>query len=611
MVTNIESTDLDFEAIRSRLKTYLAATDEFSDYNFEGSALANILDVLAYNTHFNALTANMAINESFLETAQLRSSVVTHALSLGYFPRSKSASRATLNLSLNASSYVGDAPDTITLPAGTKFTGTIDGVSYTFQTRQSYTGTNNGFGVYTFADDTGSEDILIYEGEEITRTFLVPSASDKRIYVIADENMDTDMVDVRVFENTSTSIFSFYENVQNAIRITNTSRYYILKEAPNGYYELQFGEETLGLSPTTGNKITVTYLSVSGSEANGARSFVPQSNVSIDGQSFPLTVVAVTNSIAGAEKQSIESVRVNAPLNYASQKRMVTKNDYQTLIQTTYPTLVDVAAWGGEENIPVDYGKIYISLEYPDSFDSAEKQAIEDGIRTDLITPLSTMSIRPEFVDPIDLYIELICRYDFNPNLTSLTSQATSNRIITEIQNYFSENLNVFEGIFRRSNLLSRIDDINESILSTAMEVRANRRFTPNLASRRSYDIYFPMELSAPDDKNYVITSSKFVFNSTVCSIQNLLNSNTLQIVNESGTVIQRNIGSYTASSGLVRIDDFLPSSILSGNDYIKISALPANPATIRPLRNYILKLDEDETIAVATIDYQNQRTTL
>lgn len=611
MVTNVESTDLDFETIRSNLKTYLAATDQFADYNFEGSALANILDVLAYNTHFNALTANMAINESFLETAQLRSSIVTHALSLGYFPRSKTSSRATVNLSLNLSSYVGTPPETIALPTGFKFTGSVEGVSYTFQTRQSYTATNNGFNQYTFVDDTGSADLIIYEGDEITRTFLVPSASDKRIYVIADDSVDHDTLDVRVFENVSTTTYVSYENIQHAIRITEDSKYYIFKEAPNGYYELQFGEDALGLSPSTGNKITVNYLSVTGEAANGVRAFVPQSNVSVNGQSFGLSVTAVTNSISGAEKQSIESIRLNAPLNYASQRRMVTKNDYQTLIQSTYPTLVDVVTWGGEENVPVDYGKIYISIEYPTSFGDDEKQVIKDSITNDLIAPLSTMSIRPEFVDPIDLYLELTCNFDFNPNLTSITSQATGDRITTEIQNYFSDNLETFGGIFRRSNLLTRIDDLSESILSTFMTVKMNRRFTPNLSTNRSYDIVFPVEIANPNSETYTITSSKFIYNSTVCSIRNLLGSNTLQIINESGTVIERNIGSYLAKSGTVRLDSFLPDSILNGIDYIKISAVPANQATIRPLRNYIIKLDEDLSRAIATIDYQNQRVTL
>lgn len=611
MVTNVESTDLDFETIRSNLKTYFAATDQFSDYNFEGSALANILDVLAYNTHFNALTANMAINESFLETAQLRPSIVTHALSLGYFPKSKTASRATVNLSLNLNSYVGTPPDTITLPSGFKFTGSVEGVSYTFQTRQSYTATNNGFNQYTFVDENESADLTIYEGDEITRTFLVPSASDKRIYVIADDSVDHDTLNVKVFENTSTTAYVSYENIQHAIRITDTSRYYIFKEAPNGYYELQFGEGSLGLTPSTGNKITVTYLSVSGEAANGVRAFVPQSNVNVNGQSFGLSVTAVTNSISGAEKQSIESIRLNAPLNYASQRRMITKNDYQTLIQSTYPTLVDVVTWGGEENIPVDYGKIYISIEYPESFTDTEKQAVKDDITNNLITPLSTMSIRPEFVDPIDLYLELICNFDFNPNLTSITSQATGDQIINEIQNYFSENLESFESIFRRSNLLSKIDDLSESILSTAIAVKMNRRFIPNLSLNRSYDITFPVEIANPSSEFYTITSSKFIYNSTVCTIRNLLGSNTLQIVNESGTVIERNIGSYSSSNGTIRLDSFLPSSILNGVNYIKISAVPANQATVRPLRNYIIKLDEDLSRAIATIDYQNQRVTL
>ena len=183
MVTDISSTELDFESIRTSLKNYFAADDQFSDYDFEGSGLANILDVLAYNTHYNALIGNMAINESFLETAQLRSSVVTHALSLGYFPRSRVSSRATINLSANLSTFGGSRPSTITLPAGTKFNATVEGVTYVFQTRESYSASDNGLGIYNFVDITGSTSLVIYEGTSVTRTFYVPGLSEKRKYL--------------------------------------------------------------------------------------------------------------------------------------------------------------------------------------------------------------------------------------------------------------------------------------------------------------------------------------------------------------------------------------------------------------------------------------------
>lgn len=612
MVTDVSSTELDFESIRTSLKNYFAADDQFKDYDFEASGLSNILDVLAYNTHYNALIGNMAINESFLETAQLRSSIVTHALSLGYFPRSRVASRATITLTANLSGFVGTRPATITLPAGTKFNASVEGVTYVFQSRGAWTGTDNGSGIYTFKDTSGSSNLTIYEGTSVTRTFYVPEASEKRIYVITDAKMDTETADVRVFANRSTTSYTSYSHIQDAIRIDSTSTYYLLKEAPNGYYELQFGDGTMtGLAPEAGNKITVEYLSTNGALANGARTFTPQSGITVEGQSFSLTATRVAVSNNGSDKQTSESIRLNAPLGYASQKRMVTTSDYYTQISSSYPTLQDVIAWGGEENTPVDYGKIFISIKYPDDTDSDTQTSIQNGIVNDLITPLATMSITPEFVEPIDVYLGLATTFDFNPNKTSLSLEATANAIINAKGNYFTDNLEKFGKIFRRSNLLSIIDDLNEAILSSAMTVTMNQRITPTLGVDKAYTVQFPVSIATADDVFYRITSSRFVYNSNICTIKNKLGSTQLQIVNESGVVIQSNIGSYDTGLGKVQIDSLNPTSIQGGVSYIKIIVAPASQSTIRPLKNYILNLDDGETTARGNIDYQNQRTSV
>jgi hypothetical protein len=232
MTTDIQSTDLDFAQIKESLKTFFEGKSQYADYNFEGAALNNLLDVLAWNTHYNALVANMAVNESFLETAQLRSAVVTHAQSLGYFPKSKTSSQATVRITTNLSSFVGNPPDTITLPAGTKFNAVVDGITYVFQTRQAYTATNDGLGSYSFVDATGSTNLKLYEGEEVTKTFFVPAADTQPIYVIPDDSMDTETVLIKVFENQNSSDFVTYTDLKDAIRITSTSQYYLMREAP-------------------------------------------------------------------------------------------------------------------------------------------------------------------------------------------------------------------------------------------------------------------------------------------------------------------------------------------------------------------------------------------
>jgi hypothetical protein len=613
VATNIESTDLDFDAIKTKLKTYFAADTQFADYDFEASGLSNILDVLAYNTHFNALTANMAINESFLETAQLRSSVLTHAQSIGYQPRSKTASYAKVTIQTNLTGFVGSRPGTITLPVGTMFTSIVEGVTYTFMTRESFTATDDGFGSYTFLDQDGSSSLKIYEGTSVTRTFLVPESSDRQLYVISDLDMDTSTADVKVFSNTSTSAFASYTDIQNAVRISNTSTYYLIREAPNGYYELQFGDGVLsGLSPTVGNKIIIEYLSTSGPDANGARLFAPSSSLNVQGQSFALTTTTITNASGGAEKQSIESIRLNAPLTYASQKRMVTTDDYRTLIQSNYPTLVDVAAWGGQDNRPsVDYGKVFISIKHPDGTDETAQIETENDIRTNLIEPLATMSMTPEFVDPIQTYMGLTTTFDYNPNLASVTVQAAADTISNVQSTYFTNNLEKFGKQFRRSLLLADIDETSNAILSSQMSVELNQRITPILGVSSQYNVTFPVEIATPDDVLYRIRSSRFTVNGTICYIRNKLSSTTLEIVSNTGTVIYNNVGSYTPSTGLVSIVALNPGSILGGVSYLKIFVTPANQATISPLRNYILELDAAETSVRGNIDYQITRVSL
>jgi len=608
MVTNIQSTELDFNSIKQSLKTFLAQKEEFKDYDFEGSGLSNILDVLAYNTHFNALTANMAINESFLETAQLRSSVITNAQSLGYFPRSYTSSSATVQLSLDLTTFSGTPPISITLPAGTLFTSVVENVSYTFQTLQAYTAENDGFDLYIFGDDDGNLESKLYEGVRKTQTFFVPRPEEKRIYVIGDEALDKNTIEVSVYDNSSSTNSVTYSNITEAIRIDSNTRFYLLREAANGFYELQFGvDNSFGQEPVTGNKIEVSYLTTNGEAPNGALSFSAQNSVTVGAQSFPLAVGVLSVATGGSEKESIESIRTLAPLNFASQRRMVTKEDYRALILANYSSVRDANTWGGEENDPVDYGKIYISLKFEDDIDNDSKETVKSDITKNLIAPLGTMSIDPVYVDPTTTYLGITTLFDYNPNLSSLTPRASATAIENEVVNYFDENLEIFGNSFRRSALLSRIDDLNEAILSSSMIVELNQRLELDLNVSKSYSLTFPVEIATPDDVNYRINTSRFIFDSKTCRIKNKLNSYTLQIVNEADEVIERNIGTYD-NNGTINIIDLNASSILNSLDYIKVFATPANQATIRPGKNYILELDTDNNNAIFNIDYQKNR---
>ena len=519
MTTTIQSTDLDFDTIKTRLKDYFKRQSEFTDYDFEGSALSNILDVLAYNTHFNGLTSNFALNESFLNTAQLRSSIISHAEALGYVPRSYSSALAKLTLSITIGS--SDRPTSIELPRNTKFTTSLNDVSYTFQTREKYVATPTTAGVYTFKTAEGSSDIPVYEGIEKTKTFFVGETTDTQIYVIPDLTIDTTTIRVRVFDTAVSPTFDTYTNINKATRITSTSTHYQIKEVPNGYYEIIFGDgTTTGKAPTAGNKIIVDYLSTVGPTANGASVFSTTAQV----EGVSLQHVTSAAAAGGSFREGIESIRQNAPLYFTSQRRMVTAEDYTSQILTNYGSFVDdVTSWGGQDNDPAIYGCVYVALKFKPDVDDATQLDVKNNIVRDLSDNFAVASIDTKFVDVSTSYLEILTTFNFDPDLTSATSSATETLMQDTINTYFSNNLQKFGRVFRRSNLLAILDDIDESILNTKMRIKIQKRFTPTLGVIRDYTINFPVEIGSATgmgSHERQVTSSRFTFNSKECTIR-------------------------------------------------------------------------------------------
>jgi hypothetical protein len=603
--TTINSSDLDFDTIKSSLKTYLQSKSEFNDYNFEASGLSNILDVLAYNTHLNGLVANFGINESFLNSAQLRSSVVSHAENLGYYPRSKTGSSATITLSV-ASTDTSTA--TLTLPKFSSFTADVDGTTYSFRTTEVYTAVNDGSGNFSFTTSAGSTSIPIKEGTEKTTTFLDGETTDDQDYVIPDENVDTTTLSVNVFDTTTSSSFDAYTNVNNSVRINTTSTVYIVREVPNGYYELTFSDGTiLGKAPSAGNKIEVKYLSSLGAAANGATTF-STSAVNFDSAitgDYTITATKVSESSGGAEKESLDSIKVNAPVGFATQQRMVTAEDYKAIILENYSSVLDdVAAWGGNDNIPAVYGRVYVSLKFKDGTTDSVKTETKGNIISNLTDNLAIMSIDTEYSDPVTSYLQLTTTFNFDPDQTNLTSQATETLIENTIQSFFNDNLNTFGTTFRRSNLLTDIDALSPAILNSKMDIRMQQRFTPTLNTSADYTIAFPQKIAAPDDVLHTVHSTPFTYNGVSAKLECKLTTNIVQIVNDTNsTVIVDNIGTFDSDTGTVSLIGFNVSAI-SGTE-IKITVRPANQSTIRPLRGYILSYDTSVSAASAILDTQ------
>ena len=605
MATTIQSTDLDFDTIKTRLKDYFKRQSEFNDYDFEASGLSNILDVLAYNTHFNGLITNFALNESFLNTAQLRSSIISHAEALGYVPRSYASALAKLTLTISIAT--ANRPTLITLPRNTQFTTSLDSVSYTFQTREVYTAAPDINGLYTFKTPEGSSEIPVYEGTEKTKTFFVGETSDEQIYVIPDLTMDTTTIRVRVFDTAVSATFDTYTNISKATRITSTSTHYQIKEVPNGYYEIIFGDGlSTGKAPVAGNKIVVDYLSTKGPEANGASIFSTTAQV----EGVNLVNVTSSQAAGGSFREGIESIRQNAPLYFTSQRRMVTAEDYSAQILTNYGSYIDdVASWGGADNDPPVYGRVYVSLKFKSDVDAATQLDVKSRIISELTNNFAVASIDTEFVDPQTTFLEIQTTFNFDPDLTSRTSGASQTLLQETINTYFANNLQRFAGVFRRSNLLTLLDDVDESILNTRMDIKVQQRLTPSIGLARNYQINYPVSLADISSTERIVTSSRFTFNSKTCSIRSRFNSTVLEIVNTADGIEVDNVGQYNPSTGRIDLVGFNPTAI--EGDAIKISAKPANQSTIRPLRATVLDIDTVASKATAVLDYQETQVAL
>jgi len=594
MATNITSTALDFDTIKNSLKTYFAQQPEFSDYNFETSGLSNILDVLAYNTHFNGLTANFATNEAFLNTAQLRSSVVSHAEALGYRPRSRTPSSSSLTLYVNLSG-VANRPSSITLNSEWEFNASNESETFKFITDKNYSAVDDGNGLYSFTDVNGNSNIKVFQGEFKTKTFIVDDTAENQIYVIPDESLDTGKITVNVYDTPTSTKFTSYYFLDTALTVDSTTAFFDIKEAPNGYYEINFGDgKSFGKSPAIGSKVVVRYFSSRGTDANGCSGFKSANSYVLNDVNYPVNIQTQKSSTEGYEKETIESIRKLAPLQFASQKRLVTSADYRSMILSNFPVVKDVAVWGGEDNVPIDYGKVYISLQYQDGTSESVKTETQNNIETNFTNQLSVMSISNKYVTPEETYLEIIGNFNYDPSLTNDTGSAIQTSITNFLQEYFTNTLNSFNSSFSRSEVLTEVSDLNRAILSAKMNLKVQQRLNVTVGSPKNYNIYFPVVLIPAEAQDYSIESSMFTYGDDAvrCTVKNKLNSNILQVVSTTGTVIVEDIGSYNYQKGSVNLNGFAPVSISTGTPYITFSSTPLDQSMISPLRNYVLRLD-------------------
>ena len=469
--SNLKTTELDFDQIKLNLKNYLKQQTEFNDYDFDGSGLSVLLDVLAYNTHYNAMTAHLALNEAFLDSAQIRGNVVTRAKMLGYIPRSTLSARATVNIVVNVSSEVGTIPTTLTLPRGTKCTSLVDGEEFTFVVLNTVVATlvtNGASKTYTFPA------VEIAEGIYKTMKFRVDNDLTNQKFQIGDKDVDTSTLRVRVQANEESTGFDIYTKFASLLTAKSDTKIYHLQENSNEYYEIYFGDGVIGFKPSNNNIITLDYIYSNGDEANGAKVFTVADTV---GGYSNVTATLVTAAAGGSEAETMESIRYNAPLTFTSQKRAVTSDDYRSIILGEFSNISAISTWGGEDNDPPDYGKIFICIKpvSADVLTIAEKS----DITTNILKGKNVVSITPEIVNPNFTYLELDVAFKYNPNLTDRTSVELTSVVRDTIDDFSLNDLNKFDGVFRHSSLLKDIDKADPAILNSTVRPFIFQNITP------------------------------------------------------------------------------------------------------------------------------------
>lgn len=596
--TNLKVDGLDFATIKDNLKLYLRSQSQFQDYNLEGSGISTIIDLLAYNTYYNSVYTNMVASEAFLATAQKRNSVVALAGGLNYTPRSVTSAKMTGTLALTA---VG-TPASISVPSGTRFEAAIDGVVYYFINREPVTVFGSA-GVYSQANVTLTEGRLV--NEKYTYDILTPNQR----FVINNANVDTSTLQVRVVNSSSDSTTRIYTKSDSAIALTGLSEVYFLEEIEDGKFELFFGDNIIGKALSHGNIISIDYVVSNGALGNGIQTVTLNSSISgvVDA-----TFTPVDQASGGEDRESIERIKFNAPKAYASQNRAVTSEDYSALILRE-PNVGSVLVWGGEDNDPPAYGKVFLAIrpKVGEVLTATEKQNLIDSV----IKPKKVLTVSAEIVDPEYIYLQLDARVNYDPEQTILAESNIRQIVLNTITTYNDEDLNQFSKFFRYSKLSRIIDTCERSIQSSTLTVALRKEIDVQLNSSARYTINFSNPINDvtrgrpsihPFGVQNQITSNEFSYGGfNRCFLED--NNGIIRIYRISGNDnvgVSQNVGTINYDTGLIVLNDFRPTAFLDGGVTLKIIATPKEK-DILPLRGQIVNILDDD-IDVTLINDKN-----
>ena len=599
MATKLEISQLDFDGIKDNLKTFLSQQDEFVDYDFQGSGMNILLDVLAYNTHYLGYNANMLANEMYLDSADQRSSVVSLAKQVGYTPKSAVSSTATIDVVVN-----GGSGSSITMSRGTKFTTTVDGTNYSFVNNADIS-ISPIDGVYKFSN------LDIYEGTYLNYKYTANTTDTDQRFIIPNDNVDTTTLTVKVQESSSDSTTNTYTLATGITALDSTSKVYFLQEVENGRFEVYFGDGVLGQAIADGNIVILDYITCNRDEPNGATSFTLSGTV---GGFSNVTITTVGNAANGSEPESIKSIKYNAPRDYTSQDRAVTAEDYKVLVKSLYANAQSVQVYGGEDAAVPDYGKVYISIKAKSGSNLTEVTKV--GLVQSLKS-FAVASVTPVIIDPETTFITLETTFKYDSSLTIKDVSTLQTNVLNAVLNYNDDTLENFTGMFRYSAVGQVIDSADTSILSNITKVKMYKNITPTLSSGLKYTLSFNNAFFNPhsghnSDAGGIVSSTGFKINDDSSTNEHFLDDDgagNIRVYYLSGTTriyTSSSFGTINYTTGEIILTSANITSISNvdgaASTVIRVTVTP-DSNDIVPVRNQVLEIDTANSSFTGSVD--------
>lgn len=579
--SSIILSNIDFDTHKNTLKQYLKSQTRFQDYDFEGSNMNVLLDIMSYNTFHNMFYLNMVGSEMFLDTAQIRDSVMSHAKELNYTPRSFKSAEANVNIVVTSSDL---AKRSIAIPRGTTFTSRFNNRNFTFSIGESVVVTDYTINTNNTISFLGSN-ITLNEGYFVNDSFTYTADPSQR-FILSNKNCDISSVSVTIIEDVGATVLT-YTRATSLFNIDQNSKVFFVQPCENDSYEIVFGDGVTGRAPKDNSVISVEYRISNGQLPNGCNTF--KSDSTIDGES---AIVITTNSAAsqGSVSESIEEIKYNAPRHFTTQERAVTTEDYENLLKLNFSEVNAVSAYGGEDLNPPQYGKVFVAVDLKevDGIPEAKKDQYYRFLK-----PRSPVSIDPVFVNPEYTYIGLTTSVKYNVNITKLSTEDVRTLVTAAITRYADTNLNNFNRVFRYSNVVEAIDNAQSAIVSNETFIKVIKIITPALGINNTIDVNFQTPLDTTQSVvrgGYSITSTRFIFNGERATLQDD-GLGTVNIVSSGGNVIT-NIGTVNYDTGLVQLSNFNISSFEGAG--IKVKAEPRN-RDISVINNNIINIVEDD----------------